>query len=104
MSDEFESATADSDKYYLEDRERWESLGFDWEGWNATIAKILQQQTVASTGGQQGNPGKASLARGKRSARSKTMSMDSPSPVRRSRAQKRQAVAKTDRVREISES
>ena len=34
MSDNTNSATAGSDKYYLEDRERWESLGLDWEGWN----------------------------------------------------------------------
>ena len=48
MSDKTDTATAGSDKYFLEDRERWESLGFDWQGWNATIAKILQQRSVAS--------------------------------------------------------
>lgn len=49
MSDKTDTATAGSDKYFLEDWERWESLGFDWQGWNATIAKILQQRSVAST-------------------------------------------------------
>jgi hypothetical protein len=53
MSDNTNSATAGSDKYYLEDRERWESLGLDWEGWNKTIEKILRQRAVASTAGQQ---------------------------------------------------
>jgi len=49
MSDKTDSASVGSDKYFLEDRERWESLGFDWEGWNATIAKILQQRTAANS-------------------------------------------------------
>lgn len=40
-----------SDKYFLEDQERWESLGFDWESWNATVTKILRKQTVMSSGG-----------------------------------------------------
>ena len=58
MTDKTDSATADSDKYYLEDRERWENLGFDWQGWNATIEKILQHWAV-STGGQQGDSGES---------------------------------------------
>jgi len=57
MNDETDSASADSDKYYLEDRERWESLGFDWQGWNATIEKILRQCAAVSTGRQQGDSG-----------------------------------------------
>ena len=38
----------DSDKYFLQEQERWENLGFDWEGWNATVAKILQQKSSAN--------------------------------------------------------
>ena len=53
MSDKTDSATAGSDKYYLEDKERWESLGLDWEGWNATIEKILRQRAVAGTARRQ---------------------------------------------------
>ena len=55
MSDNTNSATAGNDKYYLEDRERWESLGLDWQGWNATIEKILRQRAAASNAGQQEN-------------------------------------------------
>ena len=55
MSNKTDSATVGSDKYFLEDWERWESLGFDWQGWNATIAKILQQRSKARTGEQQDN-------------------------------------------------
>lgn len=57
MSDETDSATAGSDKYYLEDRERWESLGFDWRGWNATIERILQQRAAVRGGRQQEDSG-----------------------------------------------
>jgi hypothetical protein len=57
MNDKTDSAAAGSDKYYLEDRERWESLGFDWAGWNATIEKILRRRAAASTKRRQQPPG-----------------------------------------------
>jgi hypothetical protein len=57
MSNKTDTATAGSDKYFLEDWERWESLGFDWQGWNATIAKILQQKAAANSEMQQENSG-----------------------------------------------
>jgi hypothetical protein len=44
MRDTTDIADAGIDKFYLEDRERWENLGLDWEGWNATIEKIRQRQ------------------------------------------------------------
>jgi len=47
MSDTNDMIDAGIDKYYLEDRERWENLGFDWQGWNATIEKIMQRQQAA---------------------------------------------------------
>jgi hypothetical protein len=31
-----------NDKYFLQEQELWENLGFDWEGWNAAVEKILQ--------------------------------------------------------------
>ncbi len=44
MRETTDMAEAGIDRFYLEDRERWEDLGFDWQGWNATIEKILQRQ------------------------------------------------------------
>lgn len=37
-----------NDKYFLQEQELWENLGFDWEGWNAAVEKILQQKSAAS--------------------------------------------------------
>jgi hypothetical protein len=37
-----------SGKYFLEERELWESLEFDWKDWNATVEKILQQKSAES--------------------------------------------------------
>jgi len=37
-----------NDKYFLQEQELWENLGFDWEGWNAAVEKILQQKAAAS--------------------------------------------------------
>ena len=36
------------DSYFLEEQELWENLGFDWEGWNATVEKILKQQSATN--------------------------------------------------------
>lgn len=58
MSDKTDSATESSAKYYLEDPERWEKLGFDWAGWNATIAKILKRRAAKSAERRQKPPGK----------------------------------------------
>jgi hypothetical protein len=57
MNDKTDSAAAGSDKYYLEDRERWEKLGFDWAGWNATIEKILRQRAKKSAERRRQPPG-----------------------------------------------
>ena len=38
-----------SGRYFLEDQERWENLGFDWESWNETVSNILRKQTVMSS-------------------------------------------------------
>jgi hypothetical protein len=48
MSEIINTAVDDSDKYFLQERELWENLGFDWEGWNATVEKILQQKSAMS--------------------------------------------------------
>ena len=51
---EITNTTAESsDKYFLEDQERWEKLGLDWQSWNRTVEKILQQQSAASSSGQE---------------------------------------------------
>ena len=52
MSDITNTSTESSDTYFLEDRERWEKLGFDWESWNRTVEKILQQQSATSSNTQ----------------------------------------------------
>ena len=59
MNDKTDAATAGSAKYYLEDPERWESLGFDWAGWNATIEKILQRRATKSTDRQPESSGES---------------------------------------------
>jgi hypothetical protein len=51
MSDLTSNSDESSDKYFLEDQERWEKLGFDWESWNRTVVKILQQQSATSSNG-----------------------------------------------------
>jgi hypothetical protein len=48
ISEMINSAVNDSDKYFLQEQELWENLGFDWEGWNATVEKILQQKSAMS--------------------------------------------------------
>ena len=53
MSEMTNTATEGNDKYFLQERERWENLGFDWEGWNATVAKILQQKSATGPVGQE---------------------------------------------------
>jgi len=53
MSDMMDTATESGDKYFLQEQELWESLGFDWEGWNATVEKILQQKPAQSRSEQE---------------------------------------------------
>jgi hypothetical protein len=53
MSEIINTEVDDSDRYFLQQQEHWENLGFDWEGWNATVAKILQQKSAASPLGQE---------------------------------------------------
>ena len=46
---DMKNTTAEAnDSYFLEEQELWENLGFDWEGWNATVEKILKQQSATS--------------------------------------------------------
>ena len=52
MTDIINTSAEGSDKYLLEEQELWENLGFDWEGWNATVEKILQQQSAANSNKQ----------------------------------------------------
>ena len=52
MSNITNTSAESSDKYLLEDRERWEKLGFDWESWNRTVEKILQQQSATNSNKQ----------------------------------------------------
>ena len=49
MSDVTNTTAESSDKYFLEEQELWDNLGFDWEGWNATVEKILQQQSASNS-------------------------------------------------------
>jgi len=49
MNDMTNTSAESTDKYFLEEQEIWASLGFDWEDWNATVEKILQQQSVQSS-------------------------------------------------------
>jgi len=48
INDTMDASTESGDKYFLQEQEIWESLGFDWEGWNATVEKILQQKSAQS--------------------------------------------------------
>ena len=52
MSDMTTSPEESSDRFFLQERELWESLEFDWKDWNATVEKILQQQSDESPQGQ----------------------------------------------------
>jgi len=53
MSELKNITTENDDKYYLEEQELWDNLGFDWEGWNATVKKILQQQSATNSNNQE---------------------------------------------------
>jgi hypothetical protein len=53
MSDMTNTSAESSDKYFLQDRERWDNLGFDWKSWNATVEKILQQQSATNSNKQE---------------------------------------------------
>ena len=53
MSDMTNTNAESNDKYFLEEQELWEILGFDWEGWNAAVEKILQQQSEANSNKQE---------------------------------------------------
>ena len=53
MSDMTNTSEEGDSKYLLAERERWEALEFDWQSWNATVEKILQQQSA--TGPQEIN-------------------------------------------------
>ena len=53
MSEIINTAVDDSDKYLLQEQEHWENLGFDWEGWNATVEKILQHKSALSRLGKE---------------------------------------------------
>jgi hypothetical protein len=48
MSDMTTSSAESSARFFLQERELWESLEFDWEDWNTTVEKILQQQSAQS--------------------------------------------------------
>jgi hypothetical protein len=53
MSDITNTTAENSDKYFLEEQELWDNLGFDWEGWNATVEKILQQKSAMNSNKQE---------------------------------------------------
>ncbi len=67
MSNMTNTSAKGSDRYFLEDQERWESLGFDWKSWNATVTKILRKQTVLSSS-QTGMKPHATHSRGRLSS------------------------------------
>lgn len=46
MSDLTNSVGDSDSNYFLDEQERWEALGFDWQDWNLTVAKIIQQQAL----------------------------------------------------------
>ena len=48
MNDMKNTTAEANDNYFLEEQELWENLGFDWEGWNATVEKILKQQSTTN--------------------------------------------------------
>ena len=52
MSDMTNSPEESSARFFLQERELWESLEFDWKDWNATVEKILQRQSDESPQGQ----------------------------------------------------
>ena len=39
----------DNNKYFLEEQELWDNLGFDWEGWNTSVEKMLYRQSVMNS-------------------------------------------------------
>ena len=49
MNDMTNTTAESSDRYFLEDQEHWEKLGLDWQSWNRTVEKILQQHSMASS-------------------------------------------------------
>ena len=53
MTDMTNTKAESSDKYFLEEQELWDNLGFDWEGWNATVEKILQQKSAMNSNKQE---------------------------------------------------
>ena len=53
MNDMTKTNAESSDKYFLEEQELWDNLGFDWEGWNAAVEKILQQQSEGNSNKQE---------------------------------------------------
>jgi hypothetical protein len=53
MSEIINTAIDDSDSYFLQERELWENLGLDWEGWNTTVEKILQHKSAMSRPGKE---------------------------------------------------
>ena len=53
MNDMTNTSTRSNDDYFLQEQELWENLGLDWEGWNATVAKILQRKSAMSPSEQE---------------------------------------------------
>ena len=49
MTNIIKTSAEDGDKYFLQEQELWENLGFDWEGWNATVEKIQQQHSAPNS-------------------------------------------------------
>jgi hypothetical protein len=47
MSNITKPSAENNGNYFLEEPERWEALGIDWQDWNATVEKILQRQATA---------------------------------------------------------
>ena len=48
MSDITNTSEEGDNKYLLAEQDRWEALEFDWKSWNATVEKILQQQSATA--------------------------------------------------------
>jgi hypothetical protein len=46
MSNINNSRVEDDDRFFLEEQELWENLGFDWEGWNESVEKVLKLQAA----------------------------------------------------------
>ena len=53
INDMTNTSTRSNDDYFLQEQELWENLGLDWEGWNATVAKILQRKSAMSPSEQE---------------------------------------------------